>query len=58
MIPIVPTFTQKQAQQLVNFRLRGFTLKDVAEAMQRNKSTIGRYERLYEIYGLEAFARD
>lgn len=57
MTPIVPTFKRKQAKQLINFRERGFTLKETAEAMGRSIGTVARYERLYDKFGIEAFAK-
>ena len=57
MTPMVPTFKQSQVKQLVEFRERGFTLREAGEALGRNAKAIARYERLYERYGIEVFAK-
>lgn len=57
MTPIITAFRQRHVEQMIEFRQRGWTYAEVAEAMNRHKSTIAKYERIYIRYGLEAFAK-
>lgn len=57
MTPIITHFRRRQVEQMLEFRERGWSYKDIGEAMGRDRNTINRYHRLYELFGLEAFAK-
>lgn len=57
MQPIITHFKRRHVEQMLEFRERGWTYQDIAEAMNRHRNTINRYHRIYELFGMEAFAK-
>lgn len=55
--PIITHFKRRHVEQMLEFRERGWSYQEIAEAMNRHKSTIAKYERIYYRFGLEAFAK-
>jgi hypothetical protein len=54
---IIRNFKQSQMQKLVEQRNRGISAESLGDMFGRNEYTVLRYLRIYDIYGINAFAK-
>ncbi len=53
---LVPTCTKTQVLTIVAERRKGMPYKAISYKLGKSENTVRRYHRLFEMYGLEAFA--
>ncbi len=54
---IIRNFRQSQMEKVVEQRKRGVSANSIGDMFGRNEYTVLRYLRIYDIYGINAFAK-
>ena len=54
---IIRNFKQSQMEKVVEARKNGLSADSIGDMFGRNEYTVLRYLRIYEIYGINAFAK-
>lgn len=57
MEPLILSCTDKMIKQIHKMRLMGLPYKTIAHKMGVHQQTVNRWYRVYEKYGIKAFAR-
>jgi uncharacterized protein YerC len=55
MTPIISHCDRETMRQVLKFRRKGWTWKEISEAVGINPATLNRYDRVFNLYGIEAF---
>ena len=54
---LVPSVSQREVLKILDLREQGMTWSQVGRLLHRHAGTVSRYERVYQMYGLEVFAK-
>ena len=54
---LVPSVSQREVQKILDLRQQGMTWNQVGRLLHRHAGTVSRYERVYQMYGIEVFAK-
>ena len=54
---LIPTVKRNEAKLLKDLREQGFTYAQIAKRLGRSRMSVARYDRIYDRFGIEAFAK-
>lgn len=55
---IIRNFKRSNMERVLDMRKKGYSAENIGDAVGRNGETIRRYLRVFDIYGITAFAKD